>query len=121
MHTNWLTQLYIVSETLQEFLSNVCLIHMHNNLPGIRDKINQILADNGVNIVRQHLMANGSIGHVITDINKKYNKEVIKQLGEIDWSFESCICGRPLGLSGFGLCFRMAWRLFQRGLALRHS
>jgi D-3-phosphoglycerate dehydrogenase len=60
------------------------LIHIHNNVPGILAKINQILADNGINIVGQYLKTNESIGYVITDINKKYDKEVIKQLREID-------------------------------------
>jgi D-3-phosphoglycerate dehydrogenase / 2-oxoglutarate reductase len=60
------------------------LIHIHNNVPGILAKINKILADNGINIVGQYLKTNESIGYVITDINKEYNKEVIKELRAID-------------------------------------
>lgn len=60
------------------------LIHIHNNVPGILAKINHILANNGINIVGQYLKTNESIGYVITDINKKYDKDVIKQLREID-------------------------------------
>jgi D-3-phosphoglycerate dehydrogenase len=60
------------------------LIHIHNNVPGILAKINRILADNGINIVGQYLKTNESIGYVITDINKEYNKDVIKELKSID-------------------------------------
>jgi D-3-phosphoglycerate dehydrogenase len=60
------------------------LIHIHNNVPGILAKINQILADNGINIVGQYLKTNELIGYVITDINKEYDKEVIKELRAIE-------------------------------------
>jgi D-3-phosphoglycerate dehydrogenase / 2-oxoglutarate reductase len=60
------------------------LIHVHNNVPGILAKINQVLAANGINIVGQYLKTNELIGYVITDINKEYNKEVIKELKSIE-------------------------------------
>jgi D-3-phosphoglycerate dehydrogenase len=60
------------------------LIHIHNNVPGILAKINQVLAANEINIVGQYLKTNELIGYVITDINKEYNKEVIKELRAID-------------------------------------
>ncbi len=60
------------------------LIHIHNNVPGILAKINQILANNEINIVGQYLKTNETIGYVITDINKEYNKDVIKELRAIE-------------------------------------
>ncbi len=60
------------------------LIHIHSNVPGILAKINQILADNGINIAGQYLKTNESIGYVITDINKEYGKDVIKELRAIE-------------------------------------
>jgi D-3-phosphoglycerate dehydrogenase len=60
------------------------LIHIHKNVPGILAKINHILAANGINIVGQYLKTNETIGYVITDINKEYDKEVIKELRAID-------------------------------------
>lgn len=60
------------------------LIHIHDNVPGILAKINQILAHHEINIVGQYLKTNEHIGYVITDINKEYNKDVIKELREID-------------------------------------
>ncbi|HNP16878.1 MAG TPA: phosphoglycerate dehydrogenase [Fulvivirga sp.] len=60
------------------------LIHIHANMPGILAKINQILADHEINIVGQYLKTNELIGYVITDIDKAYNKEVIKALRSIE-------------------------------------
>jgi len=60
------------------------LIHIHSNVPGILARINQILASNGINIVGQYLKTNEQIGYVITDINKEYNKDVIKELRAIE-------------------------------------
>jgi D-3-phosphoglycerate dehydrogenase / 2-oxoglutarate reductase len=60
------------------------LIHIHNNVPGILAKINQILAEHGINIVGQYLKTNESIGYVITDINKQYDKDVIAKLKAIE-------------------------------------
>ncbi len=60
------------------------LIHIHNNVPGILARINQVLADLNINIVGQYLKTNESIGYVITDIDKNYDKEVISKLREIE-------------------------------------
>jgi D-3-phosphoglycerate dehydrogenase len=60
------------------------LIHIHSNVPGILARINQILATHGINIVGQYLKTNERIGYVITDINKEYNKDVIKELRAIE-------------------------------------
>jgi D-3-phosphoglycerate dehydrogenase len=60
------------------------LIHIHNNVPGILAKINQLLADHGINIVGQYLKTNESVGYVITDINKQYDKDVIAKLRAIE-------------------------------------
>lgn len=60
------------------------LIHIHENVPGILARINQVLADHGINIVGQYLKTNELIGYVITDINKEYDKDVIAKLRAID-------------------------------------
>jgi D-3-phosphoglycerate dehydrogenase len=60
------------------------LIHIHENVPGILAKINHILANHGINIVGQYLKTNEVIGYVITDIDKQYDKEVIKELRGIE-------------------------------------
>jgi len=59
------------------------LMHVHENVSGILAQINSILAKHNINIVGQYLKTNETIGYVITDINKEYNKEVIKDLKSI--------------------------------------
>jgi len=60
------------------------LIHCHANVPGILAKINNILAEHNINIVGQYLKTNPHIGYVITDIDKEYNKDVIRALRGIE-------------------------------------
>jgi D-3-phosphoglycerate dehydrogenase len=60
------------------------LIHIHKNVPGILAQINNVLAEHGINIVGQYLKTTDQIGYVITDINKEYNKEMIKELRAIE-------------------------------------
>lgn len=59
------------------------LLHLHKNVPGILAKINSILADHNSNILGQYLKTNEHIGYVITDVDKKYNEEVLEILKKI--------------------------------------
>jgi len=56
------------------------LIHIHRNMPGILAEINRIFASLDINVVGQYLKTNETIGYVITDIDKAYDKTVIKEL-----------------------------------------
>lgn len=60
------------------------LLHIHKNVPGILAKINSILAKNNINILGQLLKTNEKIGYVITDVNKKYNQKIIKELKNVE-------------------------------------
>ncbi len=60
------------------------LIHIHENKPGVLAKINNVLAEHEANIVGQYLKTNETIGYVITDIDKKYGKELTKALKKIE-------------------------------------
>jgi D-3-phosphoglycerate dehydrogenase len=55
-------------------------IHIHKNEPGVLAEINRLLALHEINIVGQYLSTNEIIGYVITDIDKNYTEEVIKDL-----------------------------------------
>jgi D-3-phosphoglycerate dehydrogenase len=59
-------------------------IHIHFNEPGILAEINKVLASHNLNIVGQYLKTNEKIGYVITDINKDYGDDVIKELKKIN-------------------------------------
>ena len=58
-------------------------IHIHKNVPGVLAQINGVLAGKKINISGQYLKTNESIGYVITDVDKQYEKEVIGELKEI--------------------------------------
>jgi len=58
-------------------------IHLHKNTPGVLAQINSLLAKYKINVDGQYLKTNERVGYVITDVNKKYGKEIIKALKEI--------------------------------------
>jgi D-3-phosphoglycerate dehydrogenase len=59
------------------------LLHLHQNTPGILAQINTILAENKINILGQYLKTNEEIGYAITDVNQKYNTQVLDILKKI--------------------------------------
>jgi D-3-phosphoglycerate dehydrogenase len=59
------------------------LIHIHQNVPGILAKINDVFAKHNINIVGEFLVTNPQIGYVITDVNKGYDADVLDQLNAI--------------------------------------
>lgn len=59
------------------------LLHLHKNVPGILAAINNVLAESGINILGQYLKTNEEIGYVITDVNRKYDAKVLKELKKI--------------------------------------
>nr|WP_292960580.1 phosphoglycerate dehydrogenase [Muricauda sp. UBA7809] len=59
-------------------------LHIHRNVPGIMAKINEVLAQYGLNISGQYLSTDSEVGYVITDLDKEYNKDVIKALKKIE-------------------------------------
>ena len=59
-------------------------LHIHKNVPGIMAKINEVLAKFDMNITGQYLSTDNEVGYVITDLDKDYNKEVIKDLKDVE-------------------------------------
>jgi len=47
-------------------------------------KINKVLAEFELNIMGQFLSTDSKVGYVITDIDKEYNKKVIKALKDVN-------------------------------------
>jgi len=56
------------------------LMHIPHNVPGILRAINDILADQGINIERQVLDTRGNLGYAIYDINRKCDADLLRQL-----------------------------------------
>ncbi|MEX0288397.1 MAG: phosphoglycerate dehydrogenase [Flavobacteriaceae bacterium] len=59
-------------------------LHIHKNVPGIMAKINEVLAKFDMNITGQYLSTDAEVGYVITDLDKEYNKEVVKALKKVE-------------------------------------
>ena len=59
-------------------------LHIHKNVPGIMAKINDVLATYEMNISGQYLSTDSDVGYVITDLDRDYNKEVIKALKKVE-------------------------------------
>ena len=59
-------------------------LHIHKNVPGVMAKINEVLANYKMNISGQYLSTDNEVGYVITDLDKEYNKDVIKALRKIE-------------------------------------
>ncbi|MEP3209649.1 MAG: phosphoglycerate dehydrogenase [Maribacter sp.] len=59
-------------------------LHIHKNVPGIMAKVNEVLAKYEMNILGQYLSTDNEVGYVITDLDKEYNKDVIKALKKIE-------------------------------------
>lgn len=61
-------------------LCNARLIHVHRNVPGVLAKVDQLLADHGVNIEGQLLETRGDIGYVVCDLGSVLTPEVVAAL-----------------------------------------
>ena len=59
-------------------------LHIHRNVPGIMAKINEVLAQYEMNITGQYLSTDNELGYVITDLDKDYNKDVLKALRKVE-------------------------------------
>ncbi|MCK0147020.1 phosphoglycerate dehydrogenase [Arenibacter sp. F26102] len=59
-------------------------LHIHKNVPGVMAKINEVLARFDMNISGQYLSTDNEVGYVISDLDKEYNKDVLKALKKID-------------------------------------
>ena len=58
-------------------------LHLHKNIPGVMAEVTAIFGQRGINILGQYLQTRGELGYVITDVNKEYDKEVVKQLKKV--------------------------------------
>jgi len=57
---------------------------MHRNVPGILGQINRIVADEGINVLAQHLETLRDIGYVVLDIESEGSEKLFELLRSID-------------------------------------
>ncbi|MBQ8975964.1 MAG: phosphoglycerate dehydrogenase [Succinivibrionaceae bacterium] len=68
------------------------LLHIHRNNPGIINKINNIFAEYGINVVSQYLQTSPQIGYVVLDVEKSdKSEEVLNKLREIEGTIKTRI------------------------------
>jgi len=60
------------------------ILHIHANVPGMLAKLNHIFGKNHINITGQYLKTNETVGYVIVDIAKGYNREFIKEIKALE-------------------------------------
>lgn len=65
------------------------LLHIHENRPGILNKINQVFVNSNVNIAGQYLQTDPNIGYVVIDVELDDASEAIKELEAIDGTIKT--------------------------------
>lgn len=65
------------------------LIHIHENRPGMLNKINQIFMDANVNIAGQYLQTDPAIGYVVIDVELDDATNALAKLAEIDGTIKT--------------------------------
>ncbi len=57
--------------------------HLHENIPGMLAKINDLFARHGVNIAGQHLQTRGRLGYAVIDVAAGCDLSIVEELGKI--------------------------------------
>ena len=67
------------------------LLHIHRNQPGVMNKINQIFAEEGINIAGQYLQTSSHIGYVVIDVETEHSEKALAKLKEISGTIRARI------------------------------
>ncbi|WP_151705201.1 phosphoglycerate dehydrogenase [Nitrincola alkalilacustris] len=60
------------------------LLHIHENIPGVLSKINNVFSDNNINISGQYLQTNDKVGYVVIDIDADHSAKALDRLNLIE-------------------------------------
>jgi D-3-phosphoglycerate dehydrogenase len=60
------------------------ILHIHNNVPGVLKAINQIFAENDINIASQYLQTTDSVGYVVIDVAAKMSELAITKIRQVE-------------------------------------
>ncbi|AUI67087.1 MULTISPECIES: phosphoglycerate dehydrogenase [Glaesserella] len=75
--------------SLPEHKGTKRLLHIHENHPGVLNKINQVFVDANVNIAAQFLQTDPTIGYVVIDVETENTTEALARLKEIDGTIKA--------------------------------
>lgn len=67
------------------------LLHIHTNVPGVLNQINQAFAAKEINIVAQFLQTRGDLGYVVMDVETAHADEALKELASIEGTIRARI------------------------------
>ncbi|MFG0835142.1 phosphoglycerate dehydrogenase [Aeromonas bivalvium] len=67
------------------------LLHIHRNQPGVMNQINQIFAEEGINIAGQYLQTSSEIGYVVIDVETEHSEKALAKLKEISGTLRARI------------------------------
>ncbi|WP_304639151.1 phosphoglycerate dehydrogenase [Pseudomonas sp.] len=65
------------------------LLHIHQNVPGVMSEINQVFAENGINICGQFLQTNEKVGYVVIDVDAEYSDLALEKLQQVKGTIRS--------------------------------
>ncbi len=67
------------------------ILHIHTNRPGVLTQINQIFAQNEINIEAQYLQTSAEIGYVVVDVEAEKGYDAFAELQKIDGTIKTRI------------------------------
>ncbi|MEM8883059.1 MAG: phosphoglycerate dehydrogenase [Planctomycetota bacterium] len=67
------------------------ILHIHRNVPGVLRAINDAVADEGINVLSQHLQTKNEIGYVVLDIERGVGDGLRERLKSIDGTIRTRI------------------------------
>ena len=59
------------------------ILHVHHNVPGVLSAINQVFAENGINVAGQYLRTNEQVGYVVIDLAPGSSALALEKLAQI--------------------------------------
>ena len=59
------------------------ILHVHENRPGVMSAINNVFADNGINIAGQYLRTDDKVGYVVIDLAAQSSQLAVEKLSQI--------------------------------------
>ena len=59
------------------------ILHVHRNVPGVMSQINQVFADNQINVAAQYLQTNEAIGYVVIDVDAGSSHLAVQKLQQV--------------------------------------
>ncbi|MDR0227398.1 MAG: phosphoglycerate dehydrogenase [Burkholderiaceae bacterium] len=59
------------------------ILHVHHNQPGVLSAINQVFAENGINIAGQYLRTDEKVGYVVIDLAAQSSSLAVEKLTQV--------------------------------------